>query len=345
MEASAIFIPCWQVLQNQRLQKDTLRILTEWETTQKGSSFRSSATLLSVEPQSLSKSAGKTLISKSLKLTDRKEFYTMDALEKALETNPTPLLQFASYRDFSGENISFLHGVKDWKAKWHSYPKSNRSTPQYLLDGGSLYSELRRRQYAMALEIYSLYVSPRCSEFPINLSSAHLKELNDVFGDAAGKYYCTAHNNSVTPFASAAPWEHSSPHTEADLEADLGPGYGHNTESISMTSAPSDDSNHEGDFKPFHPQQHLGVNVSNRNSNPGTADVQLPYDFPVPESFTPAIFDSAEASIKYLVLTSTWPKFVAARNVDMIAKKSPLDRIEEFVRQRFAHKSSMERIG
>jgi hypothetical protein len=37
----------------------------------------------------------------------------------------------------------------------------------------------------------------------------------------------------------------------------------------------------------------------------------------IPEEFTAAIFDDAEASIKYLVLTNTWPKFVRERRYSM----------------------------
>ncbi len=35
-------------------------------------------------------------------------------------------------------------------------------------------------------------------------------------------------------------------------------------------------------------------------------------NYPIPDSFNPQIFDSAEEEIKYLVLTNTWPKFVHA---------------------------------
>ena len=42
----------------------------------------------------------------------------MNALEKALQTNSTSLLLFAALKDFSGENISVLDRVRDWKADW-----------------------------------------------------------------------------------------------------------------------------------------------------------------------------------------------------------------------------------
>jgi len=37
---------------------------------------------------------------------------------------------------------------------------------------------------------------------------------------------------------------------------------------------------------------------------------QLPEHVPVPQYFGPETFDRAEESIKYMVLTNTWPKFV-----------------------------------
>jgi hypothetical protein len=37
----------------------------------------------------------------------------------------------------------------------------------------------------------------------------------------------------------------------------------------------------------------------------------------VPESFGPNVFDDTQESIKYLVLTNTWPKFVKNRTASI----------------------------
>lgn len=341
MEASAVFMPCWQILRNQSLHKDTLKILTEWETTQKDSSFRSSTTVLSTDSRSPGKPSGKTSTSKDRKLTGRRELYTMSALEKALEMNPTPLLLFASYRDFSGENISFLNRVNDWRAHWHSGPRSSRCPATYSLHNSSEYPALRHRQYAAALDIYSAYVSPQFSDFPVNLSSGHLNELHGIFSEAAAKVYCAADHNPATPFEDVTPWVHSDSHSEADLE----PGFGHKMDSISVASIPSDGGTYGESDNIIAPQERTVVNTATRKSNLRKIEVRLPSNFSIPESFSPAIFDHAQASIKYLVFTSTWPKFVAEKHVNMLAHKGLLDKMREFVRKRVVGMSNMDRLG
>ncbi|KAJ9659633.1 hypothetical protein H2198_003047 [Neophaeococcomyces mojaviensis] len=312
-----------------------MNTLTEWEARQKDSGSSSSATLLSADTRSFSKPVGKTLVPKNYKLSSTREIYTMVALEKVLETNPTPLLHFASYRDFSGENISFLNCVRHWKASWQPRQGERRSVPL-----NSEYQTLRR-QYATAVEIYSSYVSPQYSEFPVNLSSTHLKELNRIFSDAAAKVNCAVEHHPATPFESVTPGMHSnSSYTKGDLE----PGYGHELKSFSVTSAPCDDKNFEENNGNFSRHGDTESYVSARQSTHGKMEVRLPSDFPIPESFDPTVFDRAEASIKYLVLTSTWPKFIAAGHPNMPAKKGPLEITKEFLQQRLKRRSNMERL-
>lgn len=57
---------------------------------------------------------------------------------------------------------------------------------------------------------------------------------------------------------------------------------------------------------------------------------------PVPCGFGPGVFDRAEESIKYMVLTNTWPKFVkagCANNID-VKKKSLLEEIGSVILRR-----------
>jgi hypothetical protein len=49
------------------------------------------------------------------------------------------------------------------------------------------------------------------------------------------------------------------------------------------------------------------------NNDSGSISDKALYWGDIPEGFNATIFDDAEGSIKYLVLTNTWPKFVKDR--------------------------------
>jgi len=114
MEVLAIMVTCWQVLKSRKLRRETLYILAEWETQRNNhSSARSGSTETACES-----TRQKITACTSTRGSRRGEIYTMNALEKALQTNSTSLLLFAALKDFSEENISVLDRVRDWKADW-----------------------------------------------------------------------------------------------------------------------------------------------------------------------------------------------------------------------------------
>ena len=126
--------------------------------------------------------------------------FTMAGLENALRSNPDPLLQFAALKDFSGENVSFLTHVADWKRAW--FHSTDGVSPE----------EHRHEQFVAAVRIYSSFVSLQFSEFPINISSREMKRLFDIFEPAANMLHrngSTSSSDSATPF-DALPAESSS---------------------------------------------------------------------------------------------------------------------------------------
>ncbi|RYP57386.1 hypothetical protein DL769_009505 [Monosporascus sp. CRB-8-3] len=139
----------------------------------------------------------------------RSDMFTMLALENALRNNPRPLLEFAALKDFSGENISFLSHVADWRRGWVS------STLEPAM--------LKYEQFIQATRIYSHFISLECSQFPINISSRLGKELRETFDDAANML----NRREGTPSASATPFDCSNSSTAdlwktSDLEGTLG---------------------------------------------------------------------------------------------------------------------------
>lgn len=245
----------------------------------------------------------------------------MTALESAVRTNPQPLLLFAALKDFSGENISFLTKVLEWKRGW----SPTTPTRSGFLRRPSVYEinnkGLQRQQFKRAVDIYASYVSLKYSEYPINLSHAHLKELEAVFEGAAtvlhGHKYDELKSNSATPFDNLN-WNkfsaNSNRSTSSQEDIEASPARQDGLSVISHKTHVTNGTDNSADLilhgTECDVSKHRTVLQTYEMTN--TAIEQLPDYIPVPTCFGPDVFDHAEDSIKYMVLTNTWPKFVNA---------------------------------
>ena len=327
MEISVIFIPCIMVVKSRKLQKETIQQLIDWERNHgSGTSVDTGSTYVPTldgyRLPSPAPSSGPI----------RSELYSMKALEKALATNTTPLLRFSALKDFSGENISFLKHVHDWKATWTAAASQQPPPPRFPLTRKSnklpalLDNEtLRRHQFTFAVEIYVSFISPQYSDFPINISCAQLKDLESIFCHAASTLNARVQENPATPFDSF-PCPLTNPddvEQNASAAAATGcsgtpvsPIHTRDKDSISIASTAVNTAT-----SPTYPTIH----GTGSNSDPGLTPLsalptfsllelkpRLNPDIAIPLSFGPHVLDEAESAVKYVVLTNTWPKFVAA---------------------------------
>ncbi|KAF2200382.1 hypothetical protein GQ43DRAFT_432554 [Delitschia confertaspora ATCC 74209] len=195
IEIFTIFFPCWQAVKSHSLRKETLDELANWE--KKNQILNRASRIDSEETLSYgsTKYSGSTLksadTSNEARSVDSRntDMFTMVALETALKINPDPLLRFAALKDFSGENVSFLINVANWKLEWSNASKELSS------------AEHRRQKFTEAVRIYASFVSMDFSEFPINLSCQEARHLHDMF-ETAAVTMCrnTVTSNSATPF-------------------------------------------------------------------------------------------------------------------------------------------------
>ena len=203
MEVVTIGFPIFQIFKTHALRQETLDAIASWEKRQNLDDC-SDSTIVGLD--ALHKSSSLNLKSfssgevtpvtpassnrKSSLDSHKSDMFTMAAFENALKTNPVPLLQFAALKDFSGENVSFLTYIADWRREWLS-PKTS-------------VMEHRRKQFVAATRIYAHFVSLEHSEFPINISSKEMKVLHNVFEDAATLLIrdgsVTSSTDSATPF-------------------------------------------------------------------------------------------------------------------------------------------------
>jgi hypothetical protein len=229
---------------------------------------------------------------------------TMAALEHVLDKNPEPLRQFSARRDFSGENIAFLTAVSEWKLALPT---------DFIRSRYDASPDTVRQQFTRALRIYTEFISPRDAEFPINIAWTDLRKLQGIFERAARSTAAANGSSSpkdeVTPFADANNDPITSPPRAAQNQQPHRP-------------PPSRDSQvHilQPDEAPPTPTSttknrtsHIPLTVKILEPTPTTSALPL-YAGDIPPAFDASVFDAAHASIKYLVLTNTWPKYVRER--------------------------------
>lgn len=264
----------------------------------------------------------------------------MQALESCVRTNPQRLLLFAALKDFSGENISFLTKILEWRRDWlPSSPTKSSGFLRRLSVCEVNDKSIQRQQFKRAVDIYASYVSLRYSNYPINLSHTHLKELEAVFEGAAitiyGNSLDDSDSNSATPFDNfdGSIWsERRTNSSEKDLEANTPRLDGMSTLPLSKTCTSGGNNTIDTIFKigEYNPANHHKVLKAYDVNN--AAAEQLPDYIPVHPDFGPNIFNHAEESIKYMVLTNTWHKFVnnGYDTTEKKAKGTFLETIESF---------------
>jgi len=194
--------------------------------------------------------------------------HSLQAFEETLQNASGELLEYASTREFTGENIIFLNSVRDFKAGWKAaLPQTDEPAS----------AEHRQKYFAIATEIFDRSVSLHTAAFPINIESHVYSALGDTFGRDI-----VPTSSVIAPFADR--WSLA---TIAALTR-TSDKYTTNNRPV----RPNTDAN--GQLKPSTSSEFI---LSTRaNSIPDTFDVD--------------VFDKAERSVKYMVFTNTWARYV-----------------------------------
>jgi hypothetical protein len=301
LEVFTIFLPCWQVLRHQTLQQETLNSIAQWEAKNQLPGDRTRSIVSGT-------TAVDSAITATWRLSANESILTMGALEHVLERNPAPLLAFSALRDFSGENIAFLTSVAAWRAAFSPVQVLSRREKSMVFEEGvavvrpvtattrddDASRELRREQFNRALKIYVDFVSSRRAVFQVNLPSRTLKALEAIFETPAQDLFGVGREpDPVTPFAAASDelWQTANANESTPVASEDG------CSEKSMMEA-----------------QERQTNTLQRSPSSTVGDgAKIRYSGLIPAEFDESVFDAAEASVKYLVLTNTWPKFVKER--------------------------------
>jgi hypothetical protein len=187
-----------------------------------------------------------------------------------------------------------------------------------------------RQQFTRALRIYAEFVSPRDAEFPINIAWHDLRKPQAVFEWGARSLVGTF--SAVVD--AAAPFADDSLVTGSRLAEWPFPtgGKDGNKASRSKSQSQVDILGPSSVMIKPHPVTMQNISASSLNNNRNNDNDSCSWDrvpnknetpvhngkggdiVDIPETFDGTIFDAAQASIKYLVLTNTWPKYVRERH-------------------------------
>ena len=335
MQFATIFFPIFEIFEHKTSIHKRPESFTSTDSTLWSTTSRSEKAILSQQRNSTAE------LFHEINAASVGHLYSIGALERALLINPEPLLQYAARKDFTAENIVFLTQVRDWRNCWQSAPR-NPST-------GLVTEDAQVRLFRMAIEIFATSVDDKTADFPINIEGYLRKDLAAVLGPTA--------LNRMSGFSSSARTGPNSPSTTSSSPSSAGlelhgvpsvvpvAPWAEQKHAISVTTtisaAPSYNVPSSGGSPPTTPPTTAALRSMSSGKTPLITSTSTssttkrtepkPYrleDRPdlSPQSngrgldipgFDEHVFDDAEASVKYLVLTNTWRKFVDLAETDL----------------------------
>jgi len=317
MQFCTIFFPIIEIFEHRHNIQKTLHSL--------GSDSTLYSTSTHTEYEKDPNTASTTKLFEELHASSIGRLYSLAALERALLINPSPLLHFAATQDFTAENIVFLTEIRCWREAWKAAPKDSNT--------GEITEDARTRLFQMAVEIFLTSVYEKTAGFPINIESHVNKDLTALFGPAVPEgQRLSGESGRVRPadavFCIGPDGKHGlnlerMAECSATLWADA-----KNSNVITIMGTPASPS-----LPPSSPGLTSTSGFSSAGTTPDVNEDEQAFAFDAHPSVAPLgkgralirdgfdehVFDAAEASIKYLVLTNTWRKFVQLREKEQQA--------------------------
>ena len=229
-----------------------------------------------------------SLYSNSTTTSKSRDQYSMSALEAQINEDIDSLLIWTSKREFTAENVVFLKAVRDFKRKWTSEEAGDRTLSAVHI----------RQCYKEAGLIFFNLVNPNTARFDINIDSVTYRQLESAFSALATPDLCPK-----TPGGEnlVCPWNDNFQQlTETAM-------HGSETQLVDQVN------------NTYHSQV-LAVEMKDMDRSrhrPGSAKSSTSM---VPAKFGTNIFDKAYASIRYLIFTNSWVKYVDSQETTSVSE-------------------------
>lgn len=215
----------------------------------------------------------------------RGKMFSMESLDECLINNCDGLQVYASCMELNGENIIFLTKVQGFQRKWDMDFSKIRDS-----------SRARMGMFRAALSIYVTLVYSDTASYPINIESPIYAKLESIFG-AATKLVASRRNSESpsTPISSVTPWDE--PQSEPLVESSMleSPGT-YPLRNMSLSTPPARRSI-DNDSR----EHIISLDDDPQDTLAG---------FKIPTEFDEHVFDAAFKSVKYMVWSETWQRYM-----------------------------------
>ncbi|KAL8726979.1 MAG: hypothetical protein Q9166_006342 [cf. Caloplaca sp. 2 TL-2023] len=270
MEIVTVAFPIYQIIKHKRAARKLHHALAAFD--QK----RLDSTQDSITLSSSVASSG------FLKSKNKGKMYTMESLDACLAGNYDSLQVYSSCMELNGENIIFLTKVLAFRLACQKafHTTCNSSTE---------FRRARTDMFRNALGIFITLVHSQTATYPINIESPIYNRLETIFGPATALvaiYKAPSRTSSL----SATPWDD--------------PGSGTSpTREFPMRSLSKPPSKYNGNDNGS--SEHI-VGITDHDDS--VTESGIPFEVPV--DFDESVFDAAYKSIRYMVWSETWQRYM-----------------------------------
>ena len=293
IEVVTLGFPIYAIFKNKKAAREVNNALAEFD--QKHLHSFDEGTTLGGSGNSL-KTKGSTKGSKK-----KGKMYPMESLDACLSGNHDGLQVYASCMELNGENIIFLTKVIAFTQQCQkTFYETCKST-----------SEFRRARTAMfrvGLSIFVSLVHSGTASYPINIESNIYNQLDLIFGPATALVASAKASRSpsiATPISSSkiTPWD--DPADSGTEPEDPSAGYFSNSDNAyPMQSMGRKSSGNESSEHIVHVRENeVGAGGVNQGSDPLEG-------IKVPGEFDERVFDAAFGSVRFMVWTETWQRYM-----------------------------------
>lgn len=294
MEIVTLAFPIYQIIKHKRDARETNRVLAEFDQKRLGSSI-DSITLRD------------SLAGGSLKSKRNGKMYSMESLDECLAGNHDSLQVYASCMELNGENIIFLTKVFAFK------PVCEKAFKSTCHSSGD-FRRARNDMFRQALGIFVTLVDSRTASYPINIESSIYNRLEAIFGPATALVAMCMTPSRTTSFsaesAKVTPWDDPQQASSQALTPMASPA--EEFPSFPMRALSQDSSKYakDGNGSSEHIVGISGQEMDGPNSLDGGGIHDPLESVQVPMDFDETVFDAAFKSIRYMVWSETWQRYM-----------------------------------
>lgn len=287
IEVVTLGFPMYAIFKNKKAAREVKNALADFD--QKRLQSFDEGTTLGGSDNSLKTKA-------STKGSKKGKMYAMESLDSCLAGNHDGLQVYASCMELNGENIIFLTKVIAFTQQCQkAFYETCKST-----------SDFRRARTAMfraGLSIFVSLVHSGTASYPINIESNIYNQLDLIFGPATALVAMAKASRSpsiATPVSSkVTPWDDPADSSTEHEDAYFGPESAYPLQAMSRKSSGNESSEHIVHVR----ENEIGAGGVNERSDP-LEGVQ------VPGEFDERVFDAAFKSVRYMVWTETWQRYM-----------------------------------